>query len=172
VLDGDGFGGFDHGTGADYLLGNAGDDVLRGRRGNDRMVGGEGNDALSGGTGGDYLVGNEGADVFLYSDVEESQNVVVNGANQLDQIVDFTQGQDKIDLSDIDGNDVLDGDQAFTFLADPGNHTGDWSGFVWATANAQSGFAMINVSTDGDAEAEMQIYMSHAYTFTPGDFIL
>ena len=101
-----------------------------------------------------------------------SQNVVERDANQLDQIVDFMQGQDKIDLSQIDANEAVDGDQAFIYLANPGGHTGDWSGYVWATANSQSGISLLNVSTDADAAPEMQIYMSHAYIFTAGDFIL
>ena len=167
-----GGGGYVHIDDDDYLQGNAGNDTLIGGVGNDRMVGGTGNDTLWGGPGGDYLVGNEGVDTFQYRSVGESQNGVEHGANQLDQIVDFTQGQDLIDLSQIDANDALDGDQAFTYLADPGSHTGDWSGFVWATANSQSGISLINVSTDADPAAEMQVYMSHAYTFTAGDFIL
>src|SRR5262249_37319852 len=88
--------------------------------------GGTGNDTLSGGLGGDYLFGDAGADVFQYTAVEESQAIVINGVNQLDQIVDFTQGQDKIDLSAIDANPTLDGDQAFVFVADPAHYTGDW----------------------------------------------
>jgi Ca2+-binding RTX toxin-like protein len=124
------------------------------------------------GLGGDYLVGNEGADIFQYFAVEESQNVTINGVNQLDQIVDFTQGQDKIDLSGMDANPLLDGDQAFTFIADPAHYTGDWTGVVWQTTNSQTGIATINVSIDGDAAPEMQIYMSHPYQFAASDFIL
>src|SRR5262249_59939952 len=112
-----------------------------------------------------------GADTFVYTAVEESQNRVVGGLNQLDQIVDFTQGQDRIDLSEIDANPTLAGDQAFTFIADPANYHGDWTGTVWQTT-AANGIATINVSIDGDAAPEMQIYMSHAYTFTANDFIL
>jgi Ca2+-binding RTX toxin-like protein len=158
-------------AGDDYLQGNAGDDVLVGNGGNDRLVGGVGNDTLSGGLGGDYLVGNEGADIFYYTAVEESQNVTINGVNQLDQIVDFTQDQDKIDLSGIDANPALDGEQAFTFIADPAHYTGDWTGVVWQTT-AANGIATINVSIDGDSAPEMQIYMSHPYQFTANDFIL
>jgi Ca2+-binding RTX toxin-like protein len=138
--------------GDDYLQGNAGDDVLAGDRGNDRMVGGLGNDTLWGGVGGDYLVGNEGADIFQYTTVEDSQNIVVNGVSQQDQIADFTQGQDKIDLSAIDANPALAGDQAFVFIADPAHYTGDWTGVVWQTTGA-NGIATINVSIDGDAHS-------------------
>jgi Ca2+-binding RTX toxin-like protein len=164
--------GFNANPGDDYLQGNAGDDMLFGDRGNDRIVGGVGNDTVSGGLGGDYLVGNEGADIFQYTAVEESQNVLINGVNQLDQIVDFTQGQDKIDLSGIDANPNLDGDQAFTFIADPAHYTGDWTGVVWQTTDPRNGIVTVNVSIDGDATPEMQIYMSHPYQLTANDFIL
>ena len=85
---------------------------------------------------------------------------------------DVDSGQDEIDLSAIDANGAPEGDQAFVFIADPAHYTGDWTGVVWQTTNPQNGIAMINVSIDGDADAEMQIYMSHPYQFTAGDFIL
>ena len=157
--------------GDDYLQGNAGDDVLYGDGGNDRLVGGIGNDTLVGWLGGDFLAGSEGADIFQYTAVEESQNLTINGVSQLDQISDFTQGQDKIDLSAIDANPALDGDQAFTFIADPAHYTGDWTGVVWQTT-AANGIVTVNVSIDGDATPEMQIYMSHPYQLTASDFIL
>jgi Ca2+-binding RTX toxin-like protein len=169
VIRGDGFA---SSPGDDYLQGNAGDDVLGGDRGNDRIVGGICNDTLRGGLGGDYLVGSEGADIFQYTAVEESQSVLINGVLQHDQINDFTQGQDKIDLSGIDANPTLDGDQAFTFITDPAHYTGDWTGVVWQTTDPRSGATTINASIDGDADPEMQIYMSHPYQFTANDFIL
>jgi Ca2+-binding RTX toxin-like protein len=153
------------------LQGNAGDDILFGDGGNDRIAGGIGNDTLVGGVGGDFLVGNAGADIFQYTAVEESQNVLINGVNQLDQINDFTQGQDKIDLYGIDANPALAGAQHLTFISDPAHYTGDWTGVVWQTT-AANGIATINVSIDGDAAPEMQINMSHAYQFTASDFIL
>jgi Ca2+-binding RTX toxin-like protein len=170
VLRGDGSG-FRSG-GDDFLLGNSGNDVLEGGRGNDRMNGGSGNDTLSGGLGGDLLVGEEGTDVFQYFSVQESQNVVVDGALQLDQISDFTQGQDKIDLSAIDANPMLAGDQAFVFIADPAHHIGDWTGTVWQTADPRTGNITLNVSVDASPASEMQIYMSYPYVFTAADFIL
>jgi Ca2+-binding RTX toxin-like protein len=170
VLRGDGAG--FRSTGDDFLLGNAGNDLLDGGRGNDRMNGGTGNDTLWGGRGGDFLVGEAGADIFQYFSVEDSQNVLLDGVNQLDQIADFTQGQDKIDLSAIDANPALAGDQAFTFVADPAHYIGDWTGTVWQTTDPRSGFVTLNISVDGSPAAEMQIYMSHPYQFTAADFIL
>ena len=121
---------------------------------------------------GDILFDNEGSDNFRFAAVEVSQERLSFGVQQEDQIADFTQGQDKIDLSLIDANPSLAGDQAFTFLADPAHYSGDWTGKVWETTNAQTGIATINVSINADASAEMQIYMGHPYTFTASDFIL
>jgi Ca2+-binding RTX toxin-like protein len=159
--------------GDDYLQGNEGNDDLRGGWGNDRMVGGTGNDKLTGDLGGDYLVGNEGADVFQYSSVSDSVNITLNGVGQLDQIVDFTQGEDKIDLSAIDPNLTLAGDQAFVFIADPAHYIGSWAGTVWQTIpDPRTGNVVLNISIDESPAPEMQIYMSHPYQFTAGDFIL
>jgi serralysin len=173
--------GFDLSMGDDIFRGDdngnvvngaAGNDQISGAAGNDYLDGSSGNDILSGGLGGDVLVGRLGADIFQYTAIEESQNIVINGVNQLDQIVDFVQGQDKIDLSAIDANPTRAGDQAFVFIADPTHYTGNWTGTVWQTINPQTGIAIINVSIDGDADAEMQIYMSNPYLFTANDFIL
>jgi Ca2+-binding RTX toxin-like protein len=148
-----------------------GNDSLDGGNGADTLDAGDGDDTLAGGLGGDYLVGGEGADMFKYTAVEESQNVIINGVSQMDVIADFIQGQDKIDLSAIDANGTLAGNQAFTFIADPANYTGDWTGVVWQTTGA-NGIVTVNVSIDGDADPEMHIYMSHPYQLTASDFIL
>jgi serralysin len=119
--------------------------------GDDLLYGGNGNDTLGGGDG--------------------KKNLTVNGVSQLDQISDFTQGQDKVHLSAIDANPNLAGDQAFTFISDPAHNTGDWTGVVWQTT-AANGVVTINVSIDGNADPEMQINMAHPYQFTVSDFIL
>jgi Ca2+-binding RTX toxin-like protein len=176
-----------HGAdGDDKVVARAGDDQLFGGGGNDTLVGDEGNDLLSGGLGADVLSGGEGADIFKYTSVEESSGAVVNGVQQIDDISDFTQGQDKIDLSAIDANGTLAGDQAFTFLEtpppsnvdvdhpagtdDPAPIT-DWTGLVWSETDS-NGHTTIFVSTDADADPEMQIYMPQAVQLHASDFIL
>jgi len=113
----------------------------------------------------------QGADIFKFFAVEESTGAVVNGVKQVDTVSDFTQGEDKIDLSAIDANGTLAGDQAFTFISDPASHPGDWTGLVWSVTDSR-GTTTIFVSTDADADAEMQIYPPHAVQFNAGDFIL
>ncbi|MEM9795012.1 MAG: hypothetical protein AAF919_00885 [Pseudomonadota bacterium] len=80
----------------DRIEAGAGDDVLRGRAGADDLIGGDGNDVLRGGAGRDRLeggggrdrlIGGDGADVFVFAP-----------GDGRDRIVDFTLGEDRIDL--------------------------------------------------------------------------
>jgi phospholipase/lecithinase/hemolysin len=75
------------GEGADVLWGNQGNDILNGGIGNDKLLGGSGNDRLDGGAGNDLLVGGEGNDQFVY-----------RPGSGADEISDFAQGSDKLDL--------------------------------------------------------------------------
>jgi hypothetical protein len=68
--------------------------------------------------------------MFRYLGVANSHAVMVEGVNRLDQIVDFTQGADKIDLSATDTIDAFAGDQAFVFIADPVHYSGSRTGVV------------------------------------------
>jgi serralysin len=153
------------------VLGRDGNDQLSGRGGNDTLVGDAGNDVLTGGLGADVLAGGQGADIFEFTSIGDSSGAFVNGVQQIDDITDFMQSEDKIDLSAIDANGTLAGDQAFTFLDNPAGHTGDWTGLVWSEADG-NGHTLVMVSTDGDADAEMQIYLPQPIQLHPGDFIL
>ncbi|MGL4635684.1 MAG: calcium-binding protein [Beijerinckiaceae bacterium] len=78
----------------EWVLGSDGNDRMTnaGRNVSVALSGGSGNDTLVGGLSNDFLYGNAGADVF-----------VVTANAQLDWIADFTQGQDRIDVSGIVG---------------------------------------------------------------------
>lgn len=97
IFGGEGDDTLDAGGGEDWILGGEGNDTLAGGAGVDRLMGGEGRDTLnggegddwlSGGTGTDTLTGGSGADTFAYFTGHGS-----------DTITDFTDGEDKIDLS-------------------------------------------------------------------------
>ncbi|NDA47310.1 MAG: peroxidase [Alphaproteobacteria bacterium] len=67
------------------------DDVLIGGSNQDQLVAGAGHDRLDGGLGNDLLTGGTGPDVFVFS--------TKLGSNNIDQIIDFKPGRDKIELS-------------------------------------------------------------------------
>ncbi len=76
----------------------------------DRMFGDSGSDTLNGGAGNDRLTGGSGEDTFVFDGVNFG----------VDRIVDFTEGEDLLDLSalsiasggfaalDTNGDDLLD----------------------------------------------------------------
>lgn len=99
------------GEDGDALFGGAGNDLVQVDAGDDRLAGGSGADTIVGGAGDDLLFGGRGADVF-----------VLNQINGDDDVMDFAQGRDRLDLQDfnitfaraqaalylIDGTIVLD----------------------------------------------------------------
>jgi Ca2+-binding RTX toxin-like protein len=97
------------------LTGNNGNNSLDGRAGNDVLIGRAGNDRLSGGLGRDTLIGGSGNDIFRYGSVSESRR----GAANRDVILDFagngSEIGDRIDLSVLDANLLLPGNQAFIY---------------------------------------------------------
>jgi Ca2+-binding RTX toxin-like protein len=139
------------------LWGGAGDDVLRGGSGDDLLYGGNGSDTLQGGGG---------ADVFRYQSVTES-----TAAGQ-DGIQDFRLG-DLIDLSIIDANINLAGNQAFNFIGTQAftNQAGQlraveaWPG---------SGLWTIYGDVDGVSGADFQIsvVVPDMHPITANDFLL
>ncbi len=145
------------GDGNDKLLGKAGNDGITGDNGTDTLDGGDGNDTLSGGadndtlTGGlgaDTLTGDSGADNFAYSSIWDSPV----GTFYHDIITDFNSSEsDKIDLSALDANPVLAGDQAFAFVSTFGGNSGE------VLYDSIPGLVLADISGDGLADLEIQI---------------
>ncbi len=81
----------DGGEGNDRLMGQIGDDTLLGDAGEDFLLGGIGSDVLNGGADDDRLLGGGQSDTFVFE----------NGGG-FDQILDWQDGSDKIDLSDFE----------------------------------------------------------------------
>jgi serralysin len=103
--------------------GNALDNVLTGNALSNRLNGGAGNDRLIGGDGVDFLTGGAGNDVFV-AEINATKVASKDGPISLDVVLDFASG-DKIDLTGIDANTGVAGDQAFTFV---GNAAGKGAG--------------------------------------------
>lgn len=139
--------------------------MLKGVAGNDALNGGSGDDLLVGGTGLDRLTGGSGKDRFDFNSIGESlENSRVRG-NGPDVITDFTRGQDKIDLSTIDANSALSGNQAFKTLI------ASTSSFSTAgQLRLSNGVLYGNV--DADSAAEFAISLVGITALGTSDFIL
>jgi len=154
------------GVGNDDLSGEAGNDFLIGQAGNDKLNGGSGNDTLDGGTGVDTLTGGAGADRFDYNALAESGL----GAGNRDIIQDFQRGSDKIDLSTIDANANLGGNQAFNFIggADFTFKAGEVRTFV----SSVTGNRCIAVDVHGDGLADLNIELPGVSSLSGADLVL
>jgi Ca2+-binding RTX toxin-like protein len=100
-------------SGRDTIQGMGGNDTLVGGAGNDTIDGGDGNDRITGGLGGDTMAGGAGSDLFVYSSVNDSPYAGGSYAEE-DFITDWT-ALDHIDLSAVDANSLLPGQQHFNF---------------------------------------------------------
>jgi Ca2+-binding RTX toxin-like protein len=141
--------------GADYLNGGDGDggeDYLFGGDGNDTLEGGDGVDHISGDLGADLLTGGSGVDGFIYASQLDSPA----GTSTYDNITDFEVAFDFIDLSLIDANSLLFGNQAFNTNGTSTNTPGDlWISHYGGIGSI--GNYMIYGDVDGDGNADLQI---------------
>jgi Ca2+-binding RTX toxin-like protein len=142
-------------TAANTLSGGAGVDSLWGYGGNDTLIGGAGRDTLVGGTGND---------LFVFDDGDFGGATTATA----DRITDFTNGQDKLDLSAVDANTGLGGDQAFSFIG-----TSAFSGTAGELHYQQiSGNTYVSGDTNGDGVADFMIRLDGLHTMTSSDFII
>jgi hypothetical protein len=146
----------------DKLLGLAGNDTLDGALGDDVLNGGAGNDLLIGSAGKDKLTGGAGADTFKFASANESTFW------SMDTITDFKKSQgDKIDLSAIDSNANVAGNQAFS-LVEKAFSTTDATGQLYFDAKTH----ILYGSTDADSAPEFAITLSGVSTLVAVDFVL
>ncbi len=106
--------------GDDKLQGRSGEDTLDGGAGRDRMYAGDGADTLDGGAGADRMyAGNDtDRDVFIFKDIDETEewySTTWKESFRGDRIYEFDSDEDVFDLSNIDANETLSGDQDFNF---------------------------------------------------------
>ncbi|WP_431285578.1 cellulase family glycosylhydrolase [Humitalea sp. 24SJ18S-53] len=148
---------------ADTLSGDAANNVLEGLAGADSLAGADGNDTLIGGAGADTLNGGAGMDVFRYEIMSDS------GAIIRDTILDFSKVQtDRIDLTSIDANETVAGDQAFNFVGSAA-FVNDG---VARVRYFQSGADTIVEADLGDGVTDFQLQVNGVIAFVAGDFIL
>jgi Ca2+-binding RTX toxin-like protein len=136
----------------DFLFGGAQDDTLFGDGGADRLVGSLGADKLTGGAA---------ADTFEFRAAEDSG---FKGA-AADEILDLSAAQaDKIDLSQIDANSLVAGDQAFTFI-------GNNNAFTGVAGQLRFNAGQLEGDLNGDGTGDFRIQVNVA-SLVAADFVL
>jgi serralysin len=133
---------------ADTLTGNGSANTLDGAQGADMIFGGGGADRLIGGKGGDQLTGGAAADRFVFLALTDSTT------KSPDRIADLGD-TDVIDLSAIDANALVGGNQAFVqvarFTGQAGQLTLQWNDALDVT--------VLKLDDDGDRKADMIIHL-------------
>jgi hypothetical protein len=141
--------------------GNGLKNTLTGNSGANALDGGNGNDTLAGGAGADALTGGDGRDRFDFNATGDS------AAGLSDVIADFVGNGalagDTIDLSTIDANVLVAGNQDFVFI-----------GAAAFTAAGQVRYAggLLVASTDGDLQAELRIELAGSPPLVEADLVL
>jgi hypothetical protein len=172
-------------SGRDRLEGTADGDTLSARAGNDTINGNAGDDRLYGSSGADLLTGGPGHDVFWYRSIYHSapwQSGLVNGAFNYaagrglrDIIFDFTHGEDKIDLSDIDADPYgARGNQAFRWLGtgDFTERPGQLIERLYDRPGTSGDRTIVYGDVTGDGKADCQIELAGLKHLVARDFLL
>jgi serralysin len=148
---------------ANSIVGNEGVNILDGRGGVDTIKGNDGNDVIFGGEGNDLLYGGSGWDVFAVR-----QESVSLPTLETDRIYDLSfAGGDRVDLSAIDANASMMGNQAFTFV---GAFTGA-AGQALLTYDAGTDTTSLKLDVNGDKKADYMLKVNGDVTGTTGDII-
>ncbi|MGA9581208.1 MAG: calcium-binding protein [Allosphingosinicella sp.] len=128
---------------------------IYGGAGGDTLIGGGGDDFFYAAGGADRMTGGEGRDIFQLRSLSDSP------LSDVDSILDFVSGADKIDLRFIDADSTAAGDQAFTFVGEAfsGNGTAGSgvAGELRSYQDGASGTWYVEGDVDGDGHADFQI---------------
>lgn len=122
------------GSARDYLVGNHVGNVLSG-------LGGA--DVLNGLGGNDTLIGGAGADQFRFTELGGT-----------DVIADFEKGIDQINLSEIDANTQLAGNQAFAWASAFTHVAGQ------AVLSQSGGLTTVKLDVNGDGKSDLDIVIN------------
>lgn len=150
-----------------------------------KRVYGSGNDHIYFGSTGDILTGGLGADTFHFVGPVKPASSYFNtgsgfGGNWASSsplspsavITDFDTTRDRLDLSAIDANSKVGGDQAFKFVGTWGftKHAGELRYEQVNKAGTAYDKTMVYGDVNGDGKADFSIELSGLKTLDAGDF--
>lgn len=155
-------------TAANRLEGNSGNNTLSGAGGNDTLNGHDGDDILVGGPGNDLLRGGLGADTFSVRSVNFATPL------ETDQVFDFSAAEgDIIDLSQLDANARMNGNQAFRLVDAFSKYDAaqpELTGQM--TLTFAGGITTLRLDVNGDAKVDYQMKINGDVTAESGDWLL
>jgi Ca2+-binding RTX toxin-like protein len=154
--------------GANRLEGGGYDDWLKGYGGNDRLDGGDAMDFLVGGSGRDLLTGGGDLDTFRFEKVSDSGTL----STTRDEILDFQDGVDRIDVAAIDAKAGTMANDAFHFLGSNKAFSGQ-SGELRVVFTGAG--ELVQGDVNGDRAADFSFLVrdvTHSIGFSVDDFLL
>jgi len=150
------------GNSSDTINSGAGNDWINTGAGADNINAGSGDDTIIGGAGADVITGGLGADKFVFTSLLDSFG------SATDLVTDFSSAQgDKFDLSAIDANANVAGDQAFVLTS---AFTGNAGELIVTNTGINS--YVFSVDTNGDSVADFSVNFNSAAPLVANDFFL
>jgi Ca2+-binding RTX toxin-like protein len=154
----------DHIINFENVVGGSAADFLVGSKGANVLSGGGGADTIEGLGGRDILTGGDGADTFIFEKLSDSGTKT----STRDIITDFTPGVDVIDLSGIDANTKVVGNDAFTWIGPHAFH--HQAGEL--RESFSKGITIISADVNGDGVADFNITLQGHPFLSSADFVL
>jgi Ca2+-binding RTX toxin-like protein len=130
------------------------------------ITGNSASNVITGNGGRDVMTGGLGRDVFDFNAFTDTTKV----ATTRDVITDFTHLTDRIDVSTLDANIKISGNQVFSFLVTKGAAFTGIAGQLHYLA--QGANTVIEGDINGDRIADFQIQLNGLKTLTAADFVL
>ena len=164
---GDTISGFENLVGSNFndrLFGSAQVNLIDGGNGDDIILGNNGNDTLRGREGRDIIYGGNHSDTFVYFALSDSGMLF----GDRDRIQDFQNGLDRFDLSALDANTNVAGNQAFTYVG------GAFTGVAGQLRSWEfGGLTFIEGDVDGNGSADFRIeLLGTGLGIDASDFVL
>jgi Ca2+-binding RTX toxin-like protein len=122
---------------------------------------GSGSDTITASNAVNVIEGGAGNDVFRFNSTQAADG---------DTILDFEPG-DKLDLSQIDADQALAGNQSFT-LVNGSSFTGSAQLMVTYETRADGDYTVVSGNADGDPDADFQINLKGTLTLNSGNTTL
>ncbi|HNH43803.1 MAG TPA: cadherin-like domain-containing protein, partial [Agitococcus sp.] len=138
--------------------GNNGNNQMQSGNGGSELNGQNGDDTLQDGLGRDIFIGGQGADTFDFSQLQ-------NGTLRLGEVLDFSAARgDKIDVSKIDANVLVAGNQAFSFIGDQAFHN--------TAGELRFSQRLLQGDINGDGKADFEIKLVGVLELQDKDILL